>query len=275
MSSEIDVDAFIEFEAAGYSRVAEQYHRYLSDITGRVAESVLDAADVGEGSRVLDVATGPGQVADCAVARGASVLGIDLSPVVVRLARQLHPGIEFREGDAHRLPIADESFDAVVANFLIPHLADHGRAAREFARATVAGGRVALSTWDLPQRSPMPGALFLAIQDAEAPMAPGIPAGPPFFRYSDDAAFVRLLRDAGLVDAKVIDVAFVHRMPSADAFWDAMIEGSVRAAAQVLGQTREVQRRIRDAFDRRVAEFDDGAGLAVPVSVKIASGRKP
>jgi ubiquinone/menaquinone biosynthesis C-methylase UbiE len=275
MTSEIDVGAFVEFEAAGFSRVADHYHRYLSDITAAVAAPLLDAAGVGAGSRVLDVATGPGQVAECAVARGATVLGVDLSPVMVQLARRLHPSIEFREGDAHDLPIDDESFDAVVANFLIPHLADHGRAVSELARVVVGGGRIALSSWDVPQRSPIPGAMYLAVQDAGAPLAEGLPAGPPFYRYSDDAMFARLLTDAGLVDAEVIDVAFTHRMASADAYWDALIEGSVRASAQVLGQTRDMQRRIREAFDRRVAEFDDGNGLELPVAVKIASGHKP
>jgi ubiquinone/menaquinone biosynthesis C-methylase UbiE len=275
MTSEIDVDAFVDFEAAGFSRVAHQYHRYLSDITDRVAEPLLDAACVTAGSRVLDVATGPGQVAVRAVARGATVLGIDLSPVMVELARRLHPGIEFRQGDAHQLPLDDASFDAVVANFLIPHLADHERAVAELARVTAPGGRIALSAWDVPQRSPLPGALFLAVHDAGAPLAEGLPIGPPFFRYSDDATFAGLLTGAGFVDADVIDVAFVHRMHSADAFWDALIEGSVRASAQVLGQTRDMQRRIREAFDRRVAEFDDGTGLELPVAVKIASGRKP
>ncbi len=108
------------------------------------------------------------------------------------------------------------------------------------------------------------------MQDANAPQAEGLPAGPPFFRYSDDATFASLLTDAGFVDAEVIDVGFVYRMPSADAFWDAMIEGSVRASAQILGQTRDMQRRIRAAFDRRVAQYDDGTGLELPVAVKIA-----
>jgi hypothetical protein len=70
-------------------------------------------------------------------------------------------------------------------------------------------------------------------------------------------------------------VTFIQRMASVDAFWQAMIEGSVRAAAQVIGQSDDIRQRIRDAFERRVAEFDDGDGLALPVSVKIASGRKP
>ena len=275
MSTEIDVDAFVEFEAKGYSKVADEYDRRFGSLTTRTAEALLDAAGVGRGSRVLDVGTGPGYVAAQAAARGASVLGVDLSSGCIDLARRLQPGLEFRQGDAHRLSLPDESFDAVVANFLMPHLADHARAATELTRVLGDNGRIALSTWDHPERTPFPGALFLAVAQAGAPMAEGIPPGPPFFRYADDAAFADLLSDAGLVDVAVTNLTFVHRMPSADTFWDAMLDGTVRAAAQVRGQTPDMQRRIRRAFDRIVAGHQEGGELALPVSVKIAAGRKP
>jgi ubiquinone/menaquinone biosynthesis C-methylase UbiE len=275
MSTEIDVDAFVEFEAKGYSKVADEYDRRFGSLTTRTAEALLDAAGVGRGSRVLDVGTGPGYVAAQAAARGASVLGVDLSSGCVDLARRLQPGLEFRQGDAHRLSLPDESFDAVVANFLMPHLADHARAATELTRVLGDNGRIALSTWDHPERTPFPGALFLAVAQAGAPMAEGIPPGPPFFRYADDAAFADLLSDAGLVDVAVTNLTFIHRMPSADTFWDAMLDGTVRAAAQVRGQTRDMQRSIRRAFDRIVAGYQEGGELALPVSVKIAAGRKP
>jgi hypothetical protein len=102
-----------------------------------------------------------------------------------------------------------------------------------------------------------------------------MPPGPPFFRYADDATFAELLTDAGLVDVTVTDLGFTHRMPSADAFWDAMLDGTVRAAAQVRGQNRDMQHRIRRAFDRIVAEYHEGGTLELPVSVKVAAGRKP
>jgi SAM-dependent methyltransferase len=181
----------------------------------------------------------------------------------------------FRQGDAHRLSLPDASFDAAVANFLMPHLADHARAVAELTRVLADDGRVALSTWDHPERTPIPGALFLAVGQAGAPMAEGIPPGPPVFRYADDTAFAELLHDAGLVDVAVTNLAFTHRMPSADAFWDAMLDGTVRASAQVRGQTPDMQRSIRRAFDRIVADYHEGGGLELPVSVKIAAGRKP
>lgn len=275
MTAEIDVAAFVEFEATGYDKVAAAYHRHFGALTARVADPLLDAAGVGPGTRVLDAATGPGQVAERAVARGASVLGFDLSPGVVEHARSLHPTIDFQQGDAHQLWVADASFDAVVANFLIPHLADHARATGELARVLVGGGRVALSTWDVPERCAMPGVLFLAVQEAGAPLVEGMPAGPPFFRYADDTAFADLLAGAGLVDVEVSDLSVAHQVTSADVLWDSLLEGSVRAAAQVLGQTPEMQRRIRQAFDGLVAEYRTDDGLELPASVKIAAGRRP
>ena len=274
-STEIDVDAFVEFEANGYSRAAGAYDRYFGELTPRTADALLDAAGVGPDSRVLDAGTGPGYVAARAAARGASVLGVDVAPGCIDLARRLHPELEFRQGDAHRLALPDASFDAAVANFLMPHLADHAGAAAELGRVLVDGGRVALSTWDRPERTPLVGALFLAVAQAGAPGAAGGPAGPPFFRYADDDAFAGLLHDAGLVDVTVTTLAFTHRMPSADALWDALLDGTVRASAQVRGQTPDMQRSIRRAFDRIVADYHAGSGLELPVSVKIAAGRKP
>jgi len=272
--TEIDVDAFVEFEANGYSRVAGEYDRHFGSLTPRTADALLDAAGVGRGSRVLDIGTGPGDVAARAAARGASVLGVDLSPGCIDLARRLHPELEFRRGDAHRLSLPDASFDAAVANFLMPHLADHARVAAELARVLDDGGRIALSTWDRPELTPIPGALFLAVGQAGAPMAEGVPPGPPFFRYADDAAFAGLLHDAGLVDVTVTNLDLTHRMPSADALWDALLDGTVRASAQVRGQTPDMQRSIRRAFDRIVADYHTGRELELPVSVKIAAARK-
>lgn len=51
--------------------------------------------------------------------------------------------------------------------------------------------------------------------------------------------------------------------------------GTVRTSALILRQTDEMQRRVRAEFDRIVREFEAGGELELPVSVKLASGRKP
>jgi hypothetical protein len=56
---------------------------------------------------------------------------------------------------------------------------------------------------------------------------------------------------------------------------DGLLGGTVRMSALVVGQPEETQRRIREAFDRRMEEVRERDGFVLPVSVKLASGRKP
>jgi SAM-dependent methyltransferase len=100
----IDPDAFNAFEAAGWEQRAQDYDRFFHPLTSRLVAPLLDAASVVAGTRVLDIATGPGYVAGEAAARGAEVVGADVAEAMVALARRLHPDIDFRQADAHALP---------------------------------------------------------------------------------------------------------------------------------------------------------------------------
>ncbi|HET9443973.1 MAG TPA: hypothetical protein VFO65_11655, partial [Acidimicrobiales bacterium] len=101
--------------------------------------------------------------------------------------------------------------------------------------------------------------------------------GPGFFRFADDAEFARLLEGAGLEDVSVRTESFAQVVAGAEELWSGVVEGTVRTRAVILAQPPEVQARIRAAFDRLVAQYDSGPGrgLRLPVSVKVASARKP
>ena len=270
----IDPDAFNRFEAAAWEQRPDGYHRFFAPITTRVIEPLLDAAEVDRGTRVLDAATGPGYVAAACAVRGADVLGVDVAPAMVSLARSLRPEIEFREVDVEQVPYANGSFDAAVANFLIPHVGRPERIAAELARVLRPGGKLALSTWDVPERARLLGVLVDAAAEVGAQLPADIPPGPPFFRFSDEAEFVLLFRNAGLSDVHVQTVAFTHRVASGDELWAGLITGTVRMRALVLAQPKETQTRIRAAFDRLVRSYATNGGLELPVSVKLASGRR-
>jgi SAM-dependent methyltransferase len=271
----IDADAFNAFEAAGWETKAAGYDRFFGTITSRLIEPLLDVASVGPGSRVLDVATGPGYVAAAAAQRGASVVGLDISSAMVALASKMHPDVEFRQGDVHDLPLEDGSFDAVVGNFLILHLGRPERGAGELARVLAPGGSLALTTWDVPERARLFELFLGAVADAGAAPPAAIPAGPDFFRFSHDDEFDALLRGAGLEDRRVQTVAFEHRVATPDELWDGMLGGTVRTSVLILEQDEETQGRIRQAFRRRAHEYDHHDALAIPISVKLASGRRP
>jgi SAM-dependent methyltransferase len=273
--SGIDPDAFNAFEAAGWEGAAQGYDRSFRSLTSRLAEPLLDAASVAEGARVLDVATGPGYVAGRAAERGADVVGVDIAAAMVELARRLNPGLDFRQADAQALPFEDASFDAVVGNFAILHLGRPEQAAGEFARVLAAGGSLALTVWDAPDRARFLGVLVDALGEVGATPPEDLPAGPDFFRFAADEEFDALLGDAGLEERRVERIEFTLDVPDAREYWDALLGGTVRVSALVLRQPDDVQERIRDAFERRLEEYRTADGFELPVSVKLASGRKP
>jgi SAM-dependent methyltransferase len=271
----VDADAFNAFEAAGWQRQAAGYDDFFGPITTRLVEPLLDAAQVGRNTRLLDVASGPGYVAAKAAERGASVVGVDIAEAMLSLARRLHPRLEFRSGNAEALPFPDGSFDAVVGNFVLLHLGRPEQAAAEFARVLGADGRLALTVWDVPERARFLGVLLDAVAAAGASPPADIPVGPPFFRFSDDEEIARLLRGQRLEDTKVRTISFAHQESSPDALWRGLLGGTVRTSVLILRQPSEMQREIRAAFDRIVEQYEVGGRLELPVSVKLASARKP
>ena len=173
----VDADAFNAFEAAGWEEQVAGYEEFFVPITARLAGPLLDAAEVRPGARVLDVASGPGHVAAGAAERGASVVGVDIADGMLSLARQLHPEIEFRHGNAEALPFPDGSFDAVVANFVMLHVGRPEQAAAEFARVLAPHGRVALTVWDVPERARFLGVLVEAVAAVGAGPPQDLPSG--------------------------------------------------------------------------------------------------
>jgi SAM-dependent methyltransferase len=267
------MDAFSRFEQAGWAGKSDAYARLLGQITDRVVDPLLDAARVNTGTRVLDLACGPGAATARAAARGAAPVGVDLSPAMVALARQRYPALSFREASAEELPFAAGSFDAVVGNFLLHHLAEPSGVVAECTRVLDSGGRLALTAWNRPDRARFVGVLVDAIAEVGAPPPAGLPTGPPFFRYSEEAALLGLFES--FAEVSVTEVAFEHRIGSVDELWDGLLDGTVRTSALVLSQPAPVRERIREAFDRLVAPYVRDDGLWLPVSAVLASGAKP
>jgi SAM-dependent methyltransferase len=269
-----DLHAFREFELAGWDEKADPYHRLFSPITDRTVGPLLDAAHVGPGTMLLDVGTGPGFAAAQAAARGARAVGVDFAERMVALAAGLHPEVTFKQADAEQLPFSDGSFDAVVGNFLLPHLPRPEIATREFARVLAPGGYIALTSWDLPERTRLSGVFADAVRAAGAGAPVGLPDGPPFSRFAADAEMIGLLQRAGFEGIAVQCLTFGYRVADVDELWNTVLGGTVRTSVQVLRQPEEAQRRIRAALATIVREYEVDGGIELPVSIKLASGRK-
>jgi len=78
------------------------------------------------GKAVLDVGCGIGRLTKSLSEHGANVTGIDISDVMLQKARQLVPGsnVNFIQASASKMPFADQSFDVILAVFVLQHILD-------------------------------------------------------------------------------------------------------------------------------------------------------
>jgi ubiquinone/menaquinone biosynthesis C-methylase UbiE len=109
-----------------YDRVAEEYARR---IYGELAHKPLDrtlldrfAEQIRDLGPACDMGCGPGHVARYVHDRGVEVCGIDISPGMVEIARQLNPGMTFQQGNMLALDIPDATFGGVTAFYSIIHV---------------------------------------------------------------------------------------------------------------------------------------------------------
>jgi SAM-dependent methyltransferase len=108
-----------------YDAVVEEYiERIFDELDHKPLDrELLDrfAARVGAGP-CCDLGCGPGHVARYLFSRGANVTGIDLSPRMIERARQLNPGIEFRQGDMRNLVALKDGWAGIIAFYSIIHV---------------------------------------------------------------------------------------------------------------------------------------------------------
>jgi demethylmenaquinone methyltransferase/2-methoxy-6-polyprenyl-1,4-benzoquinol methylase len=152
---------------AMFDRIAGVYDLMNSAMTAglhhRGRARAADLAQVGPGSRVLDVATGTGDLAfELArrVAPGGEVVGSDFAEAMLERARGKAAsagaaGPRFEWGDALALPYDDGSFDAATVGFGARNFADLRRGLAEMRRVVRPGGRVVVLEITTPTRPPL------------------------------------------------------------------------------------------------------------------------
>ncbi|HVN62383.1 MAG TPA: class I SAM-dependent methyltransferase [Gaiellaceae bacterium] len=116
-----------------------------------VGSRIVEAAGVGPGEDVLDVACGTGNAALRAAQAGGTVIAVDLTPELFeagrRLAAEAQVAIDWVQGDAEELPFEDESFDVVLSTFGCMFAPRHAVTAQELARVLRPGGRLGITSW--------------------------------------------------------------------------------------------------------------------------------
>jgi len=130
---------------AVYDAIARAYHDQLgNELAGKPLDRALLEAftELAGAGTIADVGCGPGHVTRFLAAQHARVVGIDISPGMIGVAREHAPALAFAVGSMLQLPVTDGAWSGVIALYSIIHLtaADRARVCREFARTVLPGG---------------------------------------------------------------------------------------------------------------------------------------
>ena len=264
---------FRDLEHQGWLERADAYRGIFGQITSQAIDPILDTyGDLG-GQAFLDVASGTGELAAAAAARGARADGVDFAATMVRVANGAHPKVTFHEGDAERLPFPDASFDAVSCSFGLLHIQDAERAIAEAFRVLRPGGRYTATSWCGPDNGGEFFGLLLGAVDRHGSMDTGLPPAPPFFRFGDTAESEKALTAAGFADAKaeVLPLVWDASQPS-DAL-DLIYKSVVRMPMILSAQPEPARERIHEAILAGAEERHDGEAIRFAFPAAMVTGR--
>jgi SAM-dependent methyltransferase len=269
-----DTTAFHEFEHDGWQRASDDYHRYFGSLTTQAIAPLLDAVAFGPKTSLLDIATGPGYVAAEAKRRGWLPVGVDFSEAMVAMARNLHPDIDFRIGDAEALRFGGAEFGDAVMNFGILHLGQPETAIGEVHRVLPTKGRFGFTVWTKPEETVGFDIVLRAVESFGEPNVQ-LPAGPPFFRFSDREECVRVLERSGFTEVQITQIPLIWKLASAHDFFEAFYRGSARTGGLLRAQSASALAKVQDAIEKSVSGYSRPGHLEIPMPALVVSARKP
>lgn len=267
--------AFRDFELQGWQRSADTYSATFPRLTTNTIPEMLSQLGVRSGSRLLDVATGPGDLAGAAARLGASVIGVDFSIKMLGIARANFPAVQFEVGDAERLPFKDSQFDAVAINFGVLHFGEPEAALKEGNRVLVAGGRLSFSVWCQPTEAVGFAEVLDAVKE-HGDCSVKLPDGPPFFKFSDKSFAVDTLSGIGFRDISVTKIPMFWHLKNPEEFFNAFYQGTARTGgllrAQPANALAKIKSQILEAVTSKYVTVDGAVEVPMPALV-YAGGR--
>lgn len=250
-----------------WDRCAPSYVGGFEALTSGATESLLDLAEVGNGTSLLDIGTGPGTIIGPAKQRGAEVTAVDLSPAMVALAKKRYPTTDISLGDASSLEYKEATFDAITIGFCLHHAANPNAMLAEALRVLRPGGRLSFAVWAPAEQLEAFGLAFATI-GAVVPLDqfPNLQA-PVLGEVTSD--YEELLSNNGFTNttARALELSWAVKDGSAifagfDQFLDLSDQDSATRGS------------VRDALDKEVAKrtgSDGFAHLANPAIIAAAS----
>lgn len=256
----------------------ERRQASLREKTAPVSQWLVDAINPQPGERVLELAAGPGETGFIAAQRigpEGRLLCTDQAPEMIEVARRRASelgltNVDFAVIDAQELELEPRSFDAALCRWGYMLMGDPNEAMRRTRVALRGEGRLAMATWDRPDRNLWMAAPAMALV-GQGVIPPPDPADPSPFALPDPVDVEGRLRSAGFSSVRTDRLEFSQRYPSFDEYWAETLDCGAPVAAAVAGLQAARVDALQTATRQALSQFttDDG-GLDIPASAVVA-----
>ena len=281
-----------QFDAAAYKRgtrqqwqnAASAWHRWgpqLETWLGPATELMLDLAQIGPGSHVLDVAAGAGGqtlAAGRRVGPHGAVLATDISPAILEFAagearRAGLANVATREMDGEHIEVQPDSFDAVISRVGLIYFPNQQAALKGMRNALRDGGRVAAIVYSTPDRNRF-FSIPVSIIRRRANLPPPLPGQPGPFSLGAAGVLQQAYEQAGFreIDVRVVE-APLHFSSAAECV--RFEQESFGALHQMLSGLDESEREAAwSEIHTELSQFEGPEGFTGPCELMVAVGTK-
>ncbi len=262
--STFDPNQFKEGQRQGWNNVANGWLKWwkITETAGEnISKRMIELADIKQGSKVLDIATGIGEPSITAaqrVGKNGHVLAIDLSPQMLSVGKErskskgLQDLIEFREGDAETTDFPSSTFDAALCRFGLMFLPNVKAGLSNIHNSLVNDGRFAAAVWASPDKVPFISLPFnILMKETNSP--PPLPNAPGPFSLSDEKLLKDYFTGAGFKDVIIERHNMIFNFNSAEEFTNFVCETASPVQVILSNQPEERKKEILKAITEAVA----------------------
>lgn len=238
----------------GWAEIQERLHQPLW-------EAMMDSAQVGKETTLLDVGCGAGWASAVAAERGATVFGIDIAEGLLAFAKERVENGKFQIADIQELPYKDNTFDVIFAANSLQYSEDRIATLREFQRVCKSGGKIVAGLFGEPQKVDY-SSIFKIIKDAMPAPPKGKSGGP--FELSFPGKLEGLFTESGLSNHTSHEVNCPFEYKNFESFWYGNASaGPFQGIINIIGEDK-FKSVIKDAA--RGFTLDDGR-IVIPNNV--------
>jgi SAM-dependent methyltransferase len=266
---------FAQAELEGWDRNAADYDALVLPATCQAFGPILESLDTIKNTKVLEMASGTGHLAQLLTDKGAEVTAIDFAPEMIHSARRRFPAVNFVEADCERTLFENESFDAVIICFGALHFERPDTVFGEACRVLKPGGRFLFTIWLPPEAGGDFFGMVLGVYQRTADMSVSIPVGPPMFDLADVSRTGGRLSQVGLENCSAQDFTVNWSADGVEGVQSIVERGLVRTRMILDLQTPQRRKLVLEELRARAGEHIREGRFEMKNMARLFVARKP